>query len=219
MTEILFDQDLPVEPPAGDPTPGTPRRRGRPRKVPLAPEEEILKAIKESASSAPEPAKRDPAPKAKRRTRTHKATTAELEVIVGELLTLPAIPARAILHCEFCMMHFIAEGPKAAHELALLSENNPALRSLLVRLHAGWTAITWGTVLAAYVGKPLLHHAAPAVMLEAVGPVMGIPPREHMVMHQPPPGHPHPLDPTLWVGDDGNLYSMNGDHAAAAEPA
>jgi hypothetical protein len=219
MTESLLDQDLPVEPPAGDPTPGTQRRRrGRPPKVPLAPEEEILKAIKESAEPA-EPAKRDPTPKAKRRTRTHKATTAELEVILGELLTLPAIPARALLECEFCMMHFIVEGPKAAHELALLSENNPALRSLLVRLHAGWTAITWGAVLAAYVGKPLLHHAAPQGVLEAVGPVMGIPPRDGMIVHEPPPGHPHPLDPTLWVGDDGQVYSMNGAHAAAAEPA
>jgi len=95
------------------------------------------------------------------------------------------------------MMHFLTEGPKAAHELALLSEDHPDLRRLLVRMHGAWTTITWGAILAAYVGKPLLHHVAPDPFLAAAGPVLGVPPRpvKERHTHGPQPGGAPPPDP------------------------
>jgi hypothetical protein len=135
---------------------------------------------------------RPPDPKPTRRKRgKRRPTTPELEAVLAELLVLPAIPARGVLHCDFCMMHFLTEGPKAAHELAVLAEDNDALRRVLERIHSAMTAITWTAVIGSYVAKPVLHHVAPANVLEAVGPVIGVPPR-------PDPrhdGHGHNQEP------------------------
>lgn len=132
----------------------------------------------------------DPPPRTgKRKTRTNKATTAEIETVLGELLVLPAIPAKMVLHCDYCAIHFATQGPKAAHELALLSEDHPELRRVLVKLHAAVTAITWGAVLGAYVGKPMMHHLAPDPFLQAAGPILGVPPR-------PPKVPPHQHGPS-----------------------
>jgi hypothetical protein len=106
-----------------------------------------------------------------------KATTAELESFLAELLVMPAIPVKTLLGCDYCMHHFLTQGPLAAHQIAELSTDNPALRRLLERMYVSWTSLTYGAVLAAYIGKPLLHHAAPAPVLEAAGPFLGVPPR------------------------------------------
>ena len=154
----------------------------------------------EPEAPAEPPPPRDPPPKTTpKRKRTNKATTAEIEQLLAGLLVAPAIPARAMLGCEYCMMHFLTEGPKAAHELALLSEDHPDLRRLLVRMHDAWTTITWGAILAAYIGKPLLHHVAPDPFLAAAGPVLGVPPRPARAKghaHQGgQPGQAPPPDP------------------------
>jgi hypothetical protein len=115
-------------------------------------------------------------------------------------MVLPAIPARAVLHCEFCMMHFLTEGPKAAHELAVLAEDHEALRGLLERIHGAMETVTWTAVLATYLGKPLAHHLMPAEQLATFGPVIGVPPRE-------PPVHSHHEPTAQPPAGDAGAYS------------
>jgi hypothetical protein len=145
-----------------------------------------------SKAVPPKPSERPPDPKPRNRPpkRKRRPSTPELEKVLAELLVLPAIPARAALHCDYCMMHFLTEGPKAAHELAVLADDNPALRSLLERVHGAMTAVGWASVIGLYLGKPVLHHLAPEPMLTAVGPVLSIPPRPEREPHRH--GRPHP---------------------------
>lgn len=129
-------------------------------------------------SGATDPPRSDPPPsRSKRRAKARKAPRAELESMLGEMLSLPAIPATMVLHCGYCAQHFATEGPNAAKQVVELAQHNPALLRALERMHEAWTAITWGTVLATYIGKPLLHHVAPEPILAQVGPVLGVPPR------------------------------------------
>lgn len=160
-------------------------------------EEMVRKAAAEQAGKEPP---KDPKPGQVKRTRSTKKssepTSQQLEEALAELLVLPAIPAKAWWHCDFCMQHFLSEGPVAAKELVELSEQNPALRRALVRLHEVIQWLTWGSALGLYVGKPALHHLAPEPLLAAVGPVMKIPPR-------PEPEHSH---------------NMNGHNAPESSP-
>lgn len=156
--------------------------------TPLAPESpasvvngksvaDIVRDAAEKAESG-EPRPADPGPQKGRTPKGKKKqgpTTAQLADTLAELLVLPAIPAKMVLGCEFCRDHFLEEGPKAAAEIAAMSEGSEPLRKFLERIHEGLTMLTWGSVLTAYIGKPLLHHAAPEPILEGVGPVMGVP--------------------------------------------
>lgn len=166
---------------------------GRPRKLEAVDTDPVdptivgdpIPKVDWSKAIPPKPSERPPDPKPRPRVKhRRRPSTPELEAVLSELLVLPAIPARAVLHCDFCMMHFVTEGPKAAHELALLAEEHDELRRVLERLHAAMTAITWASVVGSYLAKPVLHHVAPAPVLEAVGPVLNIPPR-------PIPQHEH----------------------------
>jgi hypothetical protein len=154
---------------------------------------EWLKSIPDPGERPPDPAPTSTAGAAKKHARKRKRpSTPELEAALAQVMVLPAIPARAVLHCDFCMMHFLTEGPKAAHELAVLAEEHDALRGLLERIHGAMETVTWGAVLAAYIGKPLAHHLMPAEQLATFGPVIGLPPREPPVHshHEPAPTVP-----------------------------
>lgn len=118
-------------------------------------------------------------------------TDTELIKALAELLTMPAIPAAMILECDYCRDHFITEGPKSARELVALSHQNPALRGALESLYGAWSKITIVGVLAGYLAKPLLHHAAPEPVLEQVGPILKVPPRPKK---EPSAPHSHPQD-------------------------
>jgi hypothetical protein len=87
-----------------------------------------------------------------------------------------------------------------------LSTNNPALRGLLEKMYQSWTAVTYGAVLAAYVGKPLLHHAAPAPILDTAGPFLGVPPRQ---AHAPSHAHVRYKEPN---------YAPNATTASTDSP-
>ena len=135
--------------------------------------------------------KADPKPKGAPKPRKHpKPTSADLEAVLAELLSAPAIPMAALVRCDYCANHFAVEGPHAARQLVTLSEEQPAFRRLLERLYRSWTQITYGAVLAAYIGKPVLHHLAPEELAAIVSPFVGVPPRQPRAPEPAPPFTP-----------------------------
>jgi hypothetical protein len=139
----------------------------------------------------------DRKPRTKPPRQPSKPTARELERFLEELLAMPAIPAQMVLGCNYCATHFATEAPKAAKQLVELSAKNPGLRRVLERWYAAWTSISYGAILMAYVGKPMLHHLAPEPMLAGVGPFLGVPPRDNVVSMRAPTSrspfvnHPH----------------------------
>lgn len=153
----------------------------------------------------------DPKPRGGRPIGKPRATTAELEAVLAEVLVLPAIPMGFPVRdplldqvqdlpgggqrlipglrprCEYCRDHFLKQGPLAAAELAKMAESSEPLRALLERLHSAWSMLSVGSVLAGYVAQPMLHHVAPEAVLDSMGPVFGVPPRPP----KPPPTHDH----------------------------
>lgn len=123
----------------------------------------------------------DPKPKVKIRSDSGKHIADDALVkALAELLSFPAVPAYAILHCEYCAMHFATSGPDTAVKLVKLSKDHPALRRYLERMYGALDGVAIGTILIGYLGKPIAHHLAPNDMLEAIGPQLGMPPRpEH----------------------------------------
>jgi hypothetical protein len=111
------------------------------------------------------------------RARTGKpATDSELVGTLARMLSMPAIPAKMVLDCDFCAEHFAVEGPKTARELVTLSADHPDLRGVLEDMHRAYTSVTWLGIVAGYLAKPMLHHLAPAPLLEATFPIVGVPP-------------------------------------------
>jgi hypothetical protein len=72
--------------------------------------------------------------------------------------TFPAIPAKLILHCDYCSNHFTTSAPQAATELVELSKDYPALRDILETVHSGWTKAAWAGILISFLGVPVAHH-------------------------------------------------------------
>lgn len=108
----------------------------------------------------------------------------ELVAMLAQLLSMPAIPAKMVLDCDYCAHHFASQGPQTAIELVKLSKDHPDLRKMLERWYFAFDSFTWGSVLVTYAIKPVLHHLAPAPVLAGVGPLMGIPPRGTPAPHQ-----------------------------------
>lgn len=161
----------------------------------------FLRAIDGGAERKPDPKpqrgarrrKPDPKPKPRERekpTDPDKPDDLALTRMLGELLTMPAIPMAMLANCDYCRDHFLAEGPRAARELVALSLTNPALRGALESMHTAWSRITIAGVLAGYLAKPLMHHIAPEPILDAAGPVLGVPPRPAKPKHKHAPGTP-----------------------------
>lgn len=157
--------------------------------------------------------KPDPRPKPRERTKPvapDKPDDAALQQMLGELLTLPAIPMAMLANCDYCRDHFIYEGPKAARELVALSLTNPALRGALESIHTAWSRITIAGVLAGYLAKPLMHHVAPEPVLQAAGPVLGVPPR-------PPKPKPHTHDAPGTPPEHASPHAEEPDPEAAPD--
>lgn len=174
-----------------------------------------------AAEPKPKPKRRraDPKPKPREsKPRKPIAPTAPddaaLVQMLSEFLTMPAIPAAVVFHCEYCRDHFISEGPKAARELVALSIVNPALRGALESLHSGWSKITIFGVLAGYMAKPMMHHLAPEPVLAAAGPVLGVPPRPPK-----PKAHRHAeSEPSEYEGDEADEAEHFGEAAEDFAP-
>ena len=158
--------------------------------------------------------KPDPGKKARSGPPTPSDT--DLENMLAELLALPAMPAAIILHCQFCATHFATQAAPTAHQLVMLAKDSPPLRAAIVNLYRAWTNLTYGGILLAYVGKPMLHHLAPPEVLATAGPILGVPPRPdaaekarwgfppapaHAHTHTPPREAPHAADPATPPAD------------------
>lgn len=177
----------------------------------------------------PGPRGTDPRPRGGKPAGKPRASDAELVKVWGELLTMPAMwfalpvhdpalnqmipaagdqPARVQPgfrpRCEFCRDHFLNTGQDAAAELVKLGEKNEPMRAVLERVATAWGLIATGGVLVTYLGKPILHHAAPEAVLDGIGPVLEIPPR--------PPSPPR-------RGRRGRAAAGQHDHGHAADPA
>lgn len=147
------------------------------------------KAKQAQAQAKPEPdtkRKRDPRPapddtaKAKdRNRRKHDGDPGDLELerVLARIFTLPAVPAKMLLDCDFCAVHFATEGPKTAHELVELSRDHDQLRGVLLDLYRSYTNVTWIGIVLGYLARPIAHHLAPDGFLAYSYPVLGVPPR------------------------------------------
>lgn len=159
------------------------------------------------ARRGPDPAPRQQAPAAGSSGATpDKVTDQQLTDMLAEMLCFPAVPAKLFLHCDFCAAHFADSGGPAAVELVRMAQTSPGLRRSLTTMYGVYRTLMAGGVLGLYVGRPLLHHLAPAPVLALAGPVVGVPPRASMMgdsrvsatpVHSPhgpdhAPGNPHP---------------------------
>lgn len=125
----------------------------------------------------PEPPKQDKGKAKSKRTHGKDPGDGELERVIARIFTLPAVPMKMIVGCDFCTMHFTVEGPNTARELVELSKQHPQLRGVLLDLYRSYTNVTWIGIVAGYLVRPLAHHMAPNGFLEYSYPVLGVPPR------------------------------------------
>jgi hypothetical protein len=137
-------------------------------------------------------------------------TEAELTGMLEELLAMPAIPAAMILKCSYCAQHFATSAGPTARELVGLAKQNAGLHAFLVRMYTAWSSLSYGAIIAMYVGKPMLHHLAPEPILASAGPFLGVPPRQPGVWAPPEP-HAHPHGPSA--------YSREAPNARTAPPS
>lgn len=160
----------------------------------------------------------DPKPKGGRPMGKPRPTDRDILEVWEEILVLPAIPFGLPVHdaaldqiyqtpdgpqlvpgfrprCEFCRDHFMEQGPKSAAELVTLSQQSDPMRRVLEQVTLAWKMLSVAGTLGTYVMKPMLHHLAPAPVLDGIGPVLGVPPRP--VAHQAPHEHEaHAHDPS-----------------------
>jgi hypothetical protein len=200
------------------------RGAGKPRKVYLQDGETSDDAIARDKRERPTIAggrkgrrRPDKAPRPRgRKPAATGPTDAELASMLAELLAMPALPAAMILKCSYCAQHFATSADPTARELITLAKSNVGLHAFLTRLYTAWSSISYGAVIAMYVGKPLLHHAAPEPILAAAGPVFGVPPRpDRMQQAQwgpPSPGHDHDAPPV----SNRPTYARPAPHNATA---
>lgn len=129
--------------------------------------------------------KKDPKPGGRRsqpRSTTPKKkagqpTDEQLTSTFTKVAVAPAVPMMLLFHCEFCATHFKDSGPEAAAKLVELSQDNPALRSVLETVWKWGEEVAWATLLASYVGIPLAHHLAPNFLYGVLQMFTNLPPR------------------------------------------
>lgn len=143
----------------------------------------VTQAAKETGISAQTLYKRyrpsgDPTPGGRRKKISKPGPTDEqLQDLFTKAAVLPAIPAAAVLHCDFCAAHFVTEGPKAAAQLVDLSKDSPALRSMMEWMWGQWETVAWSALLLTWIGIPVAHHAAPDFIYGPLQLVTKLPPR------------------------------------------
>ena len=144
--------------------------------------------------------KPDPTPGGgRRRTRAQKVEISDddLTGTFAMIASAPAIPMAAWVHCDYCALHFAVQAPKAAQQLVVLSQENPALRKVMVAVHTYLSELAWAGILGMYLGVPVMHHLAPDRVYNVAAPVLKMPPR----------GHTHaPNAPGATPGGDGTPF-------------
>ncbi len=125
--------------------------------------------------------RRDPRPKPRAGSRPRAVKSGpsdeQLEKMLRKVAIAPSIPMKMWVHCDYCTMHFVTQGPEVARQLVELSADYPELREMLEALWSSWEKYMWAGVLAGWLGIPLMHHLAPAGVYGALAPLAGMPPR------------------------------------------
>lgn len=75
--------------------------------------------------------------------------------------------------CEYCRDHFFTTGAPMADELLKMGNQNPAVKRWLTRGYHVYAAIAGGTVVAMYLGKPIMHHLGPEAVTNQIGQMAG----------------------------------------------
>lgn len=145
-------------------------------------------------------------------------TDEQLTSTFTKVAVAPAVPMMLLFHCEFCATHFKENGPDAAVRLVEMSQDNPALRSVLETVWKWGEEVAWATLLASYVGIPLAHHLAPNFMYGVLQMFTNLPPRGPVSQ---PHTHTHPgaNGATGFEGlDDETLMRMAQSMGIKVEP-
>jgi hypothetical protein len=130
--------------------------------------------------------------------------------------------------CEYCRDHFFTTGAPMADELLKMGEANPAVKRWLTRGYHAYAAISGGTVVAMYLGKPLMHHLGPEQVTNQIaamaGPFMAVKTESGQVLHGQMP--PRPRNARMRPPGRGNSRlkrrprpPRGAPSAAATEPA
>lgn len=141
------------------------------------------------------------------------ATDEQLLEMCAKGAVLPAVPAALWLRCDFCAEHFTNTGPEAAAKLVELSQNQPALRSVLNWMHKHYEEGAWALLLASYFGVPIAHHLAPDFIYRWLMFPLGLPPRDGMAhFHVPvtpaPNGNASPPPTPFAMFDTDSILNM-----------
>lgn len=150
--------------------------------------------------------RRDPKPKPRARPRAAGKvgpSDEQLEKMLRKVAIAPSVPMKMWVHCDYCTMHFVTQGPEVARQLVVLSGEYPELREMLEALWGSWEKYMWAGLLVGWLGVPVMHHLAPAGIYNALAPLAAMPPRGDTPA--PAPVHAHP--------------ASNGAEPATAAPA
>lgn len=97
--------------------------------------------------------------------------------------------------CAYCRDHFFTSGAPMADELLKMGNQNPAVKRWLTRGYHVYAAISGGTVVAMYLGKPIMHHLGPEAATNSIaqmaGPFMAVKTDKGEVLHPAMPPRPH----------------------------
>lgn len=88
-------------------------------------------------------------------------TDEQMMPFYGKVASLPAVPMKLWLHCDFCANHFAKTGPDAAQQLLAMSADNQYLRAGLEQFYSWFHDAAWAGVLLMWMGVPIAHHALP----------------------------------------------------------
>jgi hypothetical protein len=115
-----------------------------------------------------------------------RATDEQLASLFAKIASAPAVPMLMWFHCEFCATHFASTGPEAATKLVELSQDHPALRSVMETAYRYYDQAAWAGILGVWLGVPMLHHLAPdAIYSGARIFAPSLPPRDEQHVHTP----------------------------------
>ncbi len=105
------------------------------------------------------------------------ATDEQLANMLTKAAVAPALPMGLYFRCEFCAEHFVKTGPGAAVKLVEMSQDEPALRSVLEWCYRYYAQAAWAGILATWAGVPVAHHLAPEFIYRWIQLPLGLPPR------------------------------------------
>jgi hypothetical protein len=162
---------------------------------------EALERIREQKRSAPEePArpkpkgrKPDPTPRVDGPKKKEKPRPTTKQLAQAVEVPLGLIPALVYLRtgCGYCRDEMNRRRAGAAQDLANMAATNPLARRALEAVYAVVSGVSGTENIGRFIGIPLIHHAAPEPIFEAVAPLLAMPPRPVRSPHvHEPPGAP-----------------------------